>query len=150
MRIAYIYTNEIEGHKKPQENTMKTIAEMTTEELTALAAEINAEIARRSALKTKIRVTVDFSSYNARRYSRPWIAVITSWPVGGKAEMTFGSYLGSDRGGTCEIMAYPDDIIRYGQRDGRGNGGTSEWAVVKDGGTLEVITQAEARMKYNK
>ena len=97
-------------------------SDYTTEELTTMAAEIAAELARRTPT-AKIRVAVSFRAYNARRFSRPWVARVTSWPVGGKAELEFGKYLGDDSGGEAEIMALPGDIIRSGQRDGRGNSG---------------------------
>lgn len=96
----------------------------------------------------KIRVAVEWSGYNARRYSRPWIAAITAWPVGGKPELGWGGYAGDDSGGELEIMAAPGDIIRYGQRDGRGNGGSNEWAIVQQDGTISGCTQAEARAHW--
>lgn len=92
-----------------------------------------------------MRVSVKFGSYNFRRYGRPWIGRITSWPVGGKAEIAWGSYIGDNDGGECEINAQPGDIIRAGQRDNRGNGGSNDWYVVSDSGQLYPIDQPEAR-----
>lgn len=97
-----------------------------------------------------MRVSVSFGSYNFRRYSKPWIGKITSWPVGGKAEIAWGSYLGDDNGGECEIDAQVGDIIRTGQRDNRGNGGTNDWYVVESNGSLTSIDQAAARKLYGK
>jgi len=97
----------------------------------------------------KMRVTVHYGSYNQRRYGKPWIGKITSWPVGGKAEIKWGSYLGDDDGGECEIEAEVGDIIRSGQKDGRGNGGSNDWFVVNSDGTCSCIDQSEARVAYN-
>ncbi len=131
---------------------MKTeLAGLTNTELESLISDATAELAKRTHTvppPTKLRYAESFSSYNARRYSRPWIARISAWPVGGKAEMQFGSYLGNDGGGEVEIMAMPGDIIRYGQKDGRGNGGMSEWAIAQADGSLTVVDQAEARKAY--
>ena len=65
------------------------------------------------------RVSVGYDAYNSRRYSKPWIARIIAWPVGGVPTMESGSYVGDKKGGEVEIMAGPGDIIRDGQRDGR-------------------------------
>ena len=94
------------------------------------------------------RYSVRYGSYNARRYSKPWIARVSSWSVGGKPEMQWGSYLGDDSGGEVEILAHPGDIIRDGQRDYRGNGGSNDWSVAQEDGTLRAVTAAEARQMF--
>lgn len=95
---------------------------------------------------TKIRYSASYGSYNARRYSRPWIGVITSWPVGGRPEIAWGSYLGDDAGGgEVEIMALPGSILRSGQKDTRGHGGCNDWWEAMPDGTMRMIDQAEAR-----
>lgn len=96
-----------------------------------------------------MRVSTSWGSYNERRYSRPWIGKITSWPIGGKAEIEWGSYLGDDHGGECEIMAVAGDIVRSGQKDGRGNCGSNEWFVVQADGELLVVNQADARKAWD-
>lgn len=96
-----------------------------------------------------VRVTVDWHGYNARRCSRPWIGKITAWPAGKRPEIEWGTYCGNaDAGGTTDLMAAPGDIIRYGQRDSRGNGTVNEWATVQADGSLRDITPAEARNLY--
>ena len=97
-----------------------------------------------------MRVSVKYSSYNQRRYGRPWIGKITSWPIGGKAEIAWGSYLGNDTGGECEIEVNIGDIVRSGQRDNRGNNTENDWYVVEDGGHLRGIDPKEARELYEK
>jgi hypothetical protein len=99
----------------------------------------------------RVRVTIEWHDYNPRRYGKPWIATVTSWPVGGRPELIFGGYLGDDDGGDLEIAAAPGDIIRYGQRDWRAKAHSdqcNEWAVVQPDGSIRDITQAEARRLY--
>ncbi len=122
---------------------------LSAEELASLSQEIAAELARRSAQPSSpVRVAVTFGAYNARRYSRPWIAKVASWPIGSKPDLAWGGYLGDDSGGEVEIKALPGQIIRYGQKDMRGNHGTNRWAVVEADGTLREVTEAEARQLY--
>jgi hypothetical protein len=115
--------------------------------ITAAQKELAARATAPIALVAK-RVAVHYNSYNGRRYSRPWIARVTSWPVGGRPELEFGRYLGDEKGGDLELMAKPGDILRDGQKDGRGNGGTNDWEVVLPDYTTNTITQAEARELY--
>ncbi len=129
---------------------MTNFTELSNEQLLGLRAEVDAEIARRNSAVPQVRITRTFSSYNFRRYSKPWMARVTAWPVGGKPELEFGRYLGNDDGGEVEIMARPGDIIRWGQRDGRGNKTVNNWGVVEADGTLREITQAEARTLFGK
>ncbi|MDD5095556.1 MAG: hypothetical protein PHV74_14450 [Dehalococcoidia bacterium] len=90
-----------------------------------------------------MRITINWNGYNHRRYSRPWIAKIIAWDK--KPELDWGQYLGDDNGGTLEIEAQPGDIIRYGQKDGRGNSGTNAWAIIQNDGTEMDVTQGAAR-----
>jgi hypothetical protein len=96
----------------------------------------------------KMRIAVEFGSYNQRRYSKPWISKVTAWAVGKSPDVEFGGYIGDDNGGEAEIMAKVGDIIRYGQKDGRGNNTESLWAVVEEGGTLRKVTMIEARKLF--
>jgi hypothetical protein len=95
-----------------------------------------------------MRITQSFGSYNSRRYGRPWISKIISWPVGDKAEVAWGSYLGNDNGGEVEIEANPGDIIRTGQKDGRGNGTSADWYIVSLDGSLNPTTAAKAKAHW--
>ena len=120
---------------------------LSLDELSSLLNAITAEIDRRNA--APVRVTRSFGSYNGRRYSKPWIALVTSWPVGGRAELVFGSYLGDNYGGEAEIMARPGDIVRWGQKDTRNpKYTTAEWGKVCEDGSIENLTMAEARKAY--
>lgn len=119
-------------------------------EFTPLYAAFVAECAKRTGAKpgVQIRVNLCVGTYNARRYGRPWIAKVTSWPVGGRPELEFGTYCGTDGGGETEIMARPGDIVRGGQKDLRGNNGCSDWYLVETSGELRMIDQPEARKLY--
>lgn len=96
-----------------------------------------------------MRVSQKFSSYNQRRYGRPWIAKITSWPVGGKPEVAWGSYLGDDDGGEVEVDAMPGDIVRTGQKDHRGGNTDASWYIVQADGSLLSSDAAEARKAWD-
>jgi len=87
-----------------------------------------------------------FGAYNERRYGRPWAAVVVAWP-GGRPELDFhaGSYLGDTTGGRLEITAGPGDVIRWGRKDGRGNGTINEWGIVAADGTITSCTPTEAK-----
>jgi hypothetical protein len=124
------------------------ITALTDAEINETVAALTAELARRSATVNPMRVSVPYSSYNERRYGRPWIGRITAWPVGGRPEIEWGRYCGDGSGGEVEIMARPGDIIRTGQKDNRGNGGSNDWYVVDPAGTLRGIEQTEARQLY--
>jgi len=93
-----------------------------------------------------MRITIERGSYNQRRYSKPWIARVTSWEK--KPELAWGEYHGDDNGGTLEITAEPGDIIRWGQKDYRGNGGRNEWVIVTDDGEPHTVSQASARERW--
>ncbi|MFA5154582.1 MAG: hypothetical protein WC554_18705 [Clostridia bacterium] len=97
-----------------------------------------------------MRISIEIGAYNQRRYSRPWIGKITSWPVGARPELAWGGYAGDDSGGELEIEAQPDDIIRWGQKDGRGNGGSNEWGIAQADGTVEACDQPQARAHWTK
>lgn len=95
-----------------------------------------------------MRVSQSFGSYNQRRYGRPWICKITSWPVGGKPEVQWGAYCGTDDGGEVEIEAAAGDIVRTGQKDNRGNGTSADWYIVDADGSLQDTDAAGARKAW--
>jgi len=128
---------------------MNPLSTMSTEELTNLQAQIAEEIEQRTNTSRPQRIAVPFGSYNARRYSKPWLAKVVSWTVGHRPELLFGSYIGTDEGGEAEIMARPGDIVRFGQKDNRRNASENDWGVVQDDGTIRKITQVEARALFD-
>jgi hypothetical protein len=63
--------------------------------------------------------------------------------------LEFGLYCGDEDGGEVEILAYPSNIIRYGQRDGRRlDKSINEWGVVEDDYSVRDIKQTEARALF--
>ena len=127
---------------------MFDFASLSNGEIEQLIANAKAALAARRGETPTVRVGVEFDGYNARRYGRPWIAKVVEWPVGGKPALEWGAYIGSSSGGEVEILAKPGDIIRYGQKDNRGNGTTARWAIVKETGELDLISEREARKSY--
>ena len=100
------------------------------------------------------RVVISFGSYNFRRYSRPWIARVVAWPIGKNPILEWGTYLGdhtnnNKNSGEAEIIAYPGEIIRYGQRDCRREyNSLNKWGVVEDDYFVRAIKQTEARALF--
>ncbi|MFH1547127.1 MAG: hypothetical protein ABIC57_01420 [bacterium] len=95
-----------------------------------------------------MRITQTFGSYNSRRYGRPWIGKITSWPIGKQSEISWGSYLGNDNGGEVEIEANPGDIIRTGQKDNRGGNTSGDWYIVSLDKSLIPTNAANAKKHW--
>lgn len=78
-----------------------------------------------------MRTTFEVGSYNTRRYGKPWIAKVTKWDVGKHPEIEFGVSVDAHQ---AEIDAEPGQIIRYGQKDHRGNGTMNNWAILLQDG----------------
>lgn len=99
-----------------------------------------------------MRITKEFSSYNHRRYSRPWIAKVTGWPVGSQPTLQWGTFLGQEgEAGECEIEAEPGDLIRWGQKDNRNpKYSTAYWGKVEADGMITTLTAVEARRAYER
>ena len=93
-------------------------------------------------------ISIRYSGYNQRRYSRPWIARVSSWPVAGKAELEWGRYEGDDDGGEVVIQAAEGDIIRHGQRDNRGGNTSKDWYIVTASGELASTTESEGHKHF--
>jgi hypothetical protein len=89
-------------------------------------------------------ISVRFESYNNKRYGRPWIAKVISWPVGSRATLDWGTFLGDSNGGEAEVIARPGDVVRYGQKDNKGYNSSAFWCIVQADGSLTVCTEPEA------
>ena len=96
-----------------------------------------------------MRVTKQFPehTYNERRFSKPWIAVVETWPVGGRPTLRWGSWLGKEgQVGELEIDANVGDVVKFGQKDYRKRSGTvSKFGVVHSNGTIMEVPEKEAR-----
>jgi hypothetical protein len=94
-------------------------------------------------------IRVQFMNYNPRRYSKPWIARVTGWPVGGRPVLEWGGYLGNHHGGEVEIEVEAGDIVRWGQKDGRSGTGTrANWGIAQPDGMIEPCTEAQAAKAF--
>lgn len=96
------------------------------------------------------RVAINFNGYNHRRYGKPWCAKVTAWEIGKAPELEWGGYLGDASGGECELLALPGEVVRWGQKDHRGNNTTAHWGVVTPELTVLPVTAKEARQAYAK
>lgn len=88
-----------------------------------------------------MKVSVETEAYNSRRFSRPWIGVVTFGDDGREA-INFGRWVGRDgEPGRLVVDAEPYDVVRYGQRDNRPTGRTpqseSRYGVVMPDGSVE-------------
>jgi hypothetical protein len=84
-----------------------------------------------------MRVSVAFGAYDARRYGKPWIARVTDWKLGKPPTLAFGLLIE----GTPEIEAAAGAVVRWGQRDYRGNNTAKAWGIVQADGTIEPCTE---------
>jgi len=95
------------------------------------------------------RVTREFGGYNPKRYSKPWIARVVEWPIGGRPVLVFGEYIGDADGGECEIMAAIGDVVKYGKKDNRNiNGTLNEFGIVREDLSIERVTMGTARKQF--
>ncbi len=127
------------------ENIINQVKDWSADDLTALSDAIKNIL---DSKKTVGVAQLEYSGYNGRRYSRPWIARIAAWPSGKPPVLEFGAYYGDDEGGIAEVKAKEGDIIRFGQRDNRGNNTQNCWGVFRDGKVV-VIDAKEARKLFN-
>lgn len=86
-----------------------------------------------------------FGSYNSRRYSNPWGAVVT-FRDGIKPCYDF---TGHWDGEAVVISAEPGAVLAFGQRDNRGNGTRKYLFVAEADGSLRDVTEAGARNHAN-
>lgn len=98
-----------------------------------------------------MRIVKKFPSYDDKKFGRPWIARVTAWPVGQRAELAWGTFLGDPAtGGEAELEARPGDVVRYGQKDRRTNhDAAARWAFVTGLGALQIIqSELEAAKSF--
>ena len=100
-------------------------------------------VSKKPVSRKPVTASVEFGGYNARRYSKPWIAKVTAWDAGKQPVIEFGNYVGDD-GGTAEISARAGDVVRYGQKDYRGRGTTKQYGIVQADGSVQDVSDKEA------
>lgn len=95
-----------------------------------------------------MEIRIETSSYNDRRYGKPWIAVIDF--TSGKPGYKWGDWIGTPGGeGVLTIQANPGNIIAKGQKDNRKprNSAPSFYVVTLDG-ELELLGDKGDAYKY--
>ncbi len=136
-------TDETEPRDETRERGGQEIAAKS--EVAPEAAEVEKASAPKKPVSRKpVTASVEFGGYNARRYSKPWIAKVTAWDAGKQPVIEFGNYVGDDDGGTAEISARAGDVVRYGQKDYRGRGTTKQYGIVQADGSVQDVSDKEA------
>jgi len=95
-----------------------------------------------------MEIRIETSSYNDRRYGKPWIAKVDF--ASGKPGYQWGEWVGTPGGeGVLTIQAKPRDIIAKGQKDNRKprNSAPSFFIVTPDG-SLEPLGDKGEAYKY--
>ncbi len=99
-----------------------------------------------------MRIERATSTYNQRRYGRPWIARVT-FDDNGQATFAWGNWVGDSANGSAGTLLLdvePGDIVATGQRDNRQprNSSPSWYQVGADGELVVVSTKAQAYQLY--
>jgi hypothetical protein len=95
-----------------------------------------------------MRISKKFGPYDEQEYGKPWIAVVTAWPVDSGPAIRWGNYAGDNTGGEVEAEASADDIVRWGQKNFRIKGIGTHWGIVGDDGSITECTAAAARQAW--
>jgi hypothetical protein len=92
-----------------------------------------------------MKIAIETSSYNERRYGNPWIAKV-DFSENKKGSFAFGDWIGSKgAAGILEIEAQPGEIIAQGQKDFRKPANSAPcFYQVKDDGTLDNLGEDKA------
>lgn len=94
-----------------------------------------------------MNIEIKTHSYNQRRYSKPWIAIVdfTQTP---KGEFKWGNWVGDHNNGSAGLLvidANDGDIIASGQKDFRQpRNSTPAYFQVRDGKLVDISGKAEA------
>jgi len=95
-----------------------------------------------------VTVSKNFGDYNARRYSKPWGAIITFDGVKPKYNFSgqfLGKHIGGDGSGSVAIKCSPGDIVAFGQKDNRNPKYTeNDFYIVKEDGSILAISKSDA------
>lgn len=92
-----------------------------------------------------MKLTIETDLYNERRYSKPYVGVVSS--LDGNV-VRWGTWIGTPGdAGILEIEVEPGEIVMHGQKDNRGNNGAPQYAIVSDDGALEYMGKAAAVTK---
>ena len=96
-----------------------------------------------------MNLTITTSSYNDRRYSKPWIAKV-DFSSNKQGDFKFGDWVGSagDKG-VLELEVSPGDVVAQGQKDFRKpKNSTPEFYIVESGGSLRAVSKVDAYLHF--
>ena len=96
-----------------------------------------------------MKLNIETSPYNERRYGKPWIARVR-FPDA-KGEFSWGEWVGQPGcSGLLMLEAEPGDVVARGQRDNRKMSNSApDFFVVEPSGSLRGVTKAEAYTHYH-
>ena len=90
-------------------------------------------------------VIKDYGSFNFRRYSNPWVAIVDPKTSKPDFSQKVGGYTGGyNRGEAGQLYLYsPQEgtVYIYGQKDYRGNQSTREYVLFTDGKFVPVLPE---------
>ena len=98
-----------------------------------------------------MEISIETSSYNERRYGKPWIAKV-DFDSNKQGDFQFGDWVGSPGGaGVLELDADIGDIVARGQKDHRNSkNSAAEYYVVVDAKNLQYLGDKGAAYKFFK
>ena len=94
-----------------------------------------------------MKITIETSSYNSRRYGRPWVAVV-DFSASPKGDYRWGEWVGDHSSGSeglLVIEAQEGDIVAVGQKDFRRPSNSAPvYYQVREGRLVQLSSKAEA------
>lgn len=93
-----------------------------------------------------MKIEIETSSYNSRRYSKPWIAVV-DYSKNAKGDFSWGTWIGDHKSGSegkLVIEAEDGQIVAKGRKDMRGGNTTVTYYQVRQGTLVELSGKLEA------
>ena len=91
-----------------------------------------------------MKLTMNTTGYNHRRYGTPWIATV-DFGHDPKGRFTWGHWVGDEgREGILIIEAEDGAIVAQGQKDYRGRNSECTYYQVRDGALVKLVGKAEA------
>jgi hypothetical protein len=94
-----------------------------------------------------MKIQIETSSYNPRRYGKPWIARV-DFSTSPQGDFHWGDWIGDVRNGSVGVLiisASEGDIIAMGQKDFRKPANSApNWYQVRDGKLITLASKARA------
>lgn len=92
-----------------------------------------------------MKLQIETSVYNERRYGKPWIAIV-DFSSNKKGDFNFGDWIGEQGfAGELELDINPGDIVARGQKDNRKPANsTPKYFIVLENNELKDVSKIEA------